>query len=141
MQDDRYTVKYLIKSNVKDIIGFGSTDFNSLKIVYVDRDNVENQYEIKSVGTNRLGLYEFDLLQASEMTGHLNSVTFHDSRNIQNAVELSPNFSIANGSSNVTLKQYETIIQQPVELSPNFSIANGWSQITLKIKRISTFNF
>ncbi len=59
LQDDRYTVEYLVQSSVDDILAFGVTPYNNLKIILTYRVGGTTQV-IDNKATVRKGLWQGD---------------------------------------------------------------------------------
>lgn len=59
LQDDRYTVEYPVQSNVDDILAFGVTPYNNLKIILTYRVGGTTQV-IDNKATVRKGLWQGD---------------------------------------------------------------------------------
>lgn len=134
-QTDRWGEEFLIKDDVIDIIGFGPTNHNNLKIVYVNNKNEQDEFEIGTIATERLGLYEFDTLHARNVGAQLDAVTYTDSvALLEPPVERPLHIEVLSASSEIgNFFTYENISKEaPVELPLNVGIISASSTITIR---------
>lgn len=140
-QTDRWNEEFLIKDDVIDIIGFGPTNHNNLKIVYVDDKNIQGEFVIDTVATERLGLYEFDTLHARDVGGELTNVQYIDSTRRPLYVEYPMTIEIDSSTSDIdsfftyTNVQINDIIEYPIaveidNLEAEFRVKEiGWHRL------------
>ncbi len=134
LQDDRWAEAYLIKENVKDIIGFGTTNYNNIKLVYVNDKDINDEYVIEFIATDRLGLYEFDTLYARSIVAELNAVTYADSTVQTIGYELPLSIEVDNVESSIgQFKTYTNVDYPDIhELPLEIDVSNVQSAITVK---------
>lgn len=133
-QTDRWGEEFLIKDGVIDIIGFGPTNHNNLKIVYVNDKNEQDEFVIDTIATPRLGLYEFDTLHARNVGGELTNVQYINSTRSPEYVEYPITMEIDSTTSNIDqFFTYENVaIDDIVEYPITIDIDNTASEFRVK---------
>lgn len=132
-QTDRWSEEFLIKNDVIDIIGFGSTPHNNIKIVYVNDKNVQDEFVIETIATERLGLYEFDTLYARNIIGDVSEIRYKDSTTSLDTVELPITMELVSTTSEIGgFFTYENVSYNAVELPMTMEVLSCDSDFKVK---------
>lgn len=133
-QTDRWSEEFLIKNDVIDIIGFGSTPHNNIKIVYVNDKNVQDEFVIETIATERLGLYEFDTLYARNIIGDVSEIRYKDSTTSLDTVELPITMELVSTTSEIgNFLTYENVeYSSAVELPITMEVVSCVSDFKVK---------